>query len=159
MVTLPTFLPVSEAARKYGLEEAHLRALIEKGKIRAGVVAGEMIVSEEEVQKRAERERDPGTRKEDLPEYQKHSSKKGVGIGFTEAIEKYEVNLSTLYRWYKKGYVKEVKREKGLGGEKIYLDEADVAYCAEVFKSRGGQGKRVFDKKGLPITSKTNFLT
>ncbi len=80
MVTLPTFLPVSEAARKYGLEEAHLRALIEKGKIRAGVVAGEMIVSEEEVQKRAERERDPGTRKEDLPEYQKHSSKKGVGI-------------------------------------------------------------------------------
>ncbi|GAP06189.1 hypothetical protein ATHL_01035, partial [Anaerolinea thermolimosa] len=39
MVTLPTFLPVPEAARKYGLDEARLRALIEKGKIRAGVIA------------------------------------------------------------------------------------------------------------------------
>ncbi len=29
MAALPTFLPVSEAARKYGLEEAHLRQLIE----------------------------------------------------------------------------------------------------------------------------------
>jgi len=154
MIALPTFLPLSEAARKYGLEEARLRELVEEGKIRAGIFPGsdEVLVSEDEVRNEAIQEK--GLRKEDLPEYQKHSSKKGVGIGFTEAIEKYEVNLSTLYRWYKKGYVKEVKREKGLGGEKIFLDEADVAYCAEVFKSRGGQGKRVFDKKGLPLTSK-----
>ncbi len=40
MAALPTFLPLSEAARKYGLDEARLRAMIEKGKIRAGVIAG-----------------------------------------------------------------------------------------------------------------------
>ena len=34
MVTLPTFLPLSEAARKYGMEEARLRTLIETGAAR-----------------------------------------------------------------------------------------------------------------------------
>ncbi|KPL82162.1 hypothetical protein SE15_13870 [Thermanaerothrix daxensis] len=67
MAALPTFLPVSEAARKYGLDEAHLRRLIERGKIRAGVVAGEMVVSEDEV--RVEAIEQKGLRKEDLPKY------------------------------------------------------------------------------------------
>ncbi|MEW6180986.1 MAG: hypothetical protein AB1522_13785 [Chloroflexota bacterium] len=78
MVTLPTFLPVAEAARKYGMEEARLRALIEKGKIRAGVIAGEMVVSEEEV--RGEAIQEKGLRKEDLPEYQKHVHLRGKPI-------------------------------------------------------------------------------
>jgi|GEM_PF-4164517 len=29
---LPTLLPLPEAARKYGLDEAHLRSLVEKGR-------------------------------------------------------------------------------------------------------------------------------
>ncbi|GAP12248.1 hypothetical protein BECAL_03452 [Bellilinea caldifistulae] len=155
MVTLPTFLPVAEAARKYGLEEARLRQWIEKGKIRAGVVAGEMVVSEDEV--RVEAIQEKGLRKEDLPEYQKHAHLKGCSIGFTEAVDKYKINLSTLQRWYKKGLIAEVKRERGLGGEKIFLDEADLAYCVEVYRAKGGRGKWLFDKQGLPYQPKGKY--
>ncbi len=153
MLTLPTFLPLSEAARKYGLDETRLRQLIEAGKIRAGTVTGEVVVSEEEVRSEAIQEK--GLRKEDLPEYQIHAHLRGHSIGFTEALGRYNINLSTLYRWYKKGFIRETKREKGLGGEKIFLDEADVAYCVEVYRRRGGQGKRVFNREGMPYKPKT----
>jgi predicted DNA-binding transcriptional regulator AlpA len=156
MVALPVFIPLSEAARKYGLEEARLRALIEKGKIRAGVVAGEMVVSEEEV--RGEAIQQKGLRKEDLPEYQKHAHLKGRGISLPKAVEKYGLNPSTIFRWYKKGIIAEAGREIDLGGERILYDEADVAYCSEIYSKSGGQGRRVFDKNGLPYKPKTGPL-
>ncbi|HAD07013.1 MAG TPA: hypothetical protein DCE76_07610, partial [Anaerolineaceae bacterium] len=137
---------------KYGLEEARLRQLVEKGKIRAGVIAGEMVVSEDEVRNQAV------IRKEDLPEYKKHAHLHGIPIGFTEASDKYGINLSSLQRWFKKGIIAEVKRERTIGGEKIYLNEADVAYCAEIYHSRGGKGKWLFDKNGLPYKPKTGPL-
>ncbi len=152
MVTLPVLIPLSEAARKYGLDETRLRQLIEEGKIRAGVIAGEMFVNEDEVREQTI------TRKEDLPEYKKHEHLKGVPIGFTEASEKYGIYLSSLQRWYKKGIIAEIRRERTIGGEKIYLDEADVAYCAEVYRVRGGQGRWLFDENGLPYRPKTGPL-
>ncbi len=156
MAALPTFLPLPEAARKYGLEEARLRTLIEKGKIRAGVIAGEMVVNEEEV--RGEAIQEKGLRKEDLPEYQMHAHLKGNGISLPQAVEKYGLNPSTIFRWYKKGIIAEVGREIDLGGEKILYDEADIAYCSEIYKKFGGQGKRIFDKNGLPYKPKTGPL-
>ncbi|MFZ6019427.1 MAG: hypothetical protein ACOYXO_07420 [Chloroflexota bacterium] len=57
MVTLPTLIPLSKAARKYRLEEACLRQLVERGKNRAAMVTGEMVVSEDEVKERASSER------------------------------------------------------------------------------------------------------
>ena len=155
MVTLPTFLPLSEAARKYGMEETRLRTLIEKGKIRAGVVAGEMVVSEEEVQKRAEQEQGSGIKKEDLPEYQKHVHLQGVGIGIAEAARKYNLAFSTVQNWVKVGYVKKIKQE----GQKILIDEADVAYCNEVYRSRGGtRGRWLFKPDGTPYKPKTRIM-
>lgn len=158
MVTLPTFLPLSEAARKYGLEEDRLRALVEKGKIRAGVLPGsdEVLVSEDEVRSEAIQEK--GLRKEDLPEYQKHAHLKGKGISLSKAVEKYGLNPSTIFRWYKKGIIAEVGREVDLGGERILYDEADIAYCHEVYLRAGGQGRRVFDRNGLPYKTKTGPL-
>ncbi|NPV86321.1 MAG: hypothetical protein HPY45_09975 [Anaerolineae bacterium] len=156
MLTLPTFLPLSEAARKYGLDETRLRQLVETGKIRAGTVTGEVIVSEEEV--RGEAIQEKGLRKEDLPEYQKHAHLKGKGISLSKAVEKYGLNPSTIFRWYKKGIIAEVGREVDLGGERILYDEADIAYCHEVHRRAGGQGRRVFDKNGLPHQAKTGPL-
>ncbi|GIV64795.1 hypothetical protein [Bellilinea sp.] len=148
MVTLPTLIPISEAARKYGLDEAHLRQLVEKGKIRAGVVAGEMVVSEEEVRSESV------TRKEDLPEWKQFAHLNDKGIGLAEAAEKYRVNIPTIYRWYKTGIIKEIGRKTVRGGTKILLNEADVAYCVFVYQtSRWSQGKRVFNKSGLPYTT------
>jgi predicted site-specific integrase-resolvase len=145
MVTLPTFLPIPEAARKYGLEEARLRQLVEKGKIRAGVVAGEMVVSEEEV-------RGEIRRKEDLPEYRQFDNLKGKPIWILKAAEDYRIPFSTLRGWVKKGYIKVIGRQ----GKRVLLDEQDVAYCSKVY--RKGQGKWLFDENGVPYKPKTEPL-
>jgi len=153
MATLPTLIPLSEAARKYGLDEGRLRELVEKGKIRAGRLPGsdEVLVSEDEVQKRAEKEQDSGVRKEDLPEYQKHAHLKGIGIGIAEASRKYKIPFSTVHRWVKLGYVKQI----GVNGQKSLIDEADIAYCNEVYKKRkGSRGKWLFKRDGTPYNPK-----
>uniref|UniRef100_A0A7C4L3E0 Helix-turn-helix domain-containing protein n=1 Tax=Bellilinea caldifistulae TaxID=360411 RepID=A0A7C4L3E0_9CHLR len=152
MVTLPTFLPVAEAARKYGLEEARLRELVEKGKIRAGVVAGEMVVSEEEV--RGEAIQEKGLRKEDLPEYQMHAHLKGKAIWIREAERQYKVPADTLSEWCRKGYI----RKLGAEGKKVLLDEADVAYCSKIYERTRGQGRRIFNPDGTPYKPKSGLF-
>ncbi|HAD05681.1 MAG TPA: hypothetical protein DCE76_00815 [Anaerolineaceae bacterium] len=153
MVTLPTFLPVAEAARKYGMEEARLRALIEKGKIRAGVVAGEMVVSEDEV--RVEAIQEKGLRKEDLPEYQMHAHLKGKPIWISEAARQYKVLPQTLWKWVKAGYIRQI----GIKGNKTLIDEADVAYCVEIYRKHGKPGRILFNPDGTPYKPKTGLLT
>ena len=140
MFTLPTFLPFSEAARKYGMEEAHLRQLIEKGKIRAGVVAGEMVVSEEELRETVV------TRKEDLPEYSEFKHLEGIPISISEAEGKYGVPNPTIVRWVQRGFIRVI----GTEGRKKLINERDIAYCANVYKKNQGQGKWIFSKNGTP---------
>jgi excisionase family DNA binding protein len=155
MVTLPTLIPISEAARKYGLDEAHLRTLVEKGKIRAAMVGGEVVVSEDEVKKRAEKENGNGEKKENLLEYQKNAHLQGVGIGIAEAARKYNLAFSTVQNWVKVGYVKKIRQE----GQKILVDEADVAYCNEVYRSRGGtRGRWLFKPDGTPYEPKKRAM-
>lgn len=153
-LTLPTYLPIAEAARKYGMSVRHLKALINDGTIKAAMVMDNLVVDEDEVRAKTVQ------RKEDLPEYKKHASLKGNEIGLSEAANKYGVNAITIFGWFKKGIISEIRRVTGLGGEKILLDEADVAYCVEVYKSIGGrQGKRVFDEHGMPYKPGTGRLT
>ena len=152
MFTLPTFLPLSEAARKYGLDEAHLRQLVEKGKIRAGVVAGEMVVSEEEV--RGEAIQEKGLRKEDLPEYQKNAHLRGIGIGINEAAKEFQIPYVTIYQWMSSGVIKKLGRQ----GQKVLLDKADVAYCAEIYRKKGVKGRKLFNPDGTPYKSKRETL-
>ena len=155
MATLPVFIPLSEAARKYGLDEDYLRQMVEKGKIRAGVVAGEMVVSEEQVKERAEREYGTGEKKEDLLEYQKNAHLQGIGIGIAEAARKYNLAFSTVQNWVKVGYVKKIRQE----GQKILIDEADVAYCNEIYRSRGGtRGRWLFKSDGTPYEPKRRTM-
>ncbi len=84
MAALLVLLPLSEAARKYGVSEARLKTLIENGKIRAAMIGDEVVVSEEEARAAA-------VRKEDLPEYKKHAHLKGVPIWISEAERKYNI--------------------------------------------------------------------
>jgi len=47
-----------------------------------------------------------------------------------------------------------------LGGEKrILYVEADIAYCAEIYRKLGRRGRKIFDKEGLPYKSKTGIFT
>ncbi|WP_322510108.1 hypothetical protein [Anaerolinea sp.] len=149
MVALHTLISLSEAARKYGLEENHLRALVEKGNIRAGVIAGEMVVSEDEVRDQAV------IRKEDLPEYKKHTHLKGKPIWISDAERKYRIPNPTIWRWMKSGIIARLE----MGGNKTLLDEAGVAYCTEIYHSRNPkQGRQLFDDRGLPYKPKAGPL-
>ncbi|WP_322508299.1 hypothetical protein [Anaerolinea sp.] len=152
MVALPTFLPLSEAARKYGLDESHLRHLIEKGKIRAGVVAGEMVVSEDEV--RGEAIQEKGLRKEDLPEYQKHAHLKGKPIWISKAARDYQIPHPTILKWVRAGIIRTLGRE----ANRLLVDESDVAYCAEIYRKRGKPGRILFNPDGTPYKPKTGPL-
>lgn len=149
MAALPTFLPLPEAARKYGLDEARIRALVDSGTIKAAMVGDTVVVQESEVQNSGK-----PLRKEDLPEWKKHAHLHGNEIGVGEGSRKYDIPVSTLHRWALKNIVKIIGRE----GQKVLLDEADVAYAAEVYKKRKGQGKWLFDDNGLPYKPKTGPL-
>ncbi|MFN7037584.1 MAG: hypothetical protein ACK4SN_14595 [Bellilinea sp.] len=126
-----------------------MRQLVEKGKIRAGVIAGEMVVSEDEV--RGEAIQEKGLRKEDLPEYQKHAHLKGQAIWIRKAEEKYGIPNQTLWRWMKSGII----RYLGKSGNKVLVDEADVAYCNEIYQQRGKQGRVLFNPDGTPYKPNT----
>lgn len=152
MVALPTFLSISEAARKYGLDEARLQALVDEGKIRAGVAMGEVVINEEEVRNEAIQEK--GLSKEDLPEYKKHIHLKGNPIWISEAARRYNIPAPTLTRWVKAGYIKRLR----VDGNKIIVDEADVAYCHEIHKKYGKQGRILFSSDGTPYKPKTSPL-
>lgn len=150
MAALPVYLPIADAARKYGLDEARIRSLVESGTIKAAMVNNTLVVQESEVQ-------NEGTplRKEDLPEWKKHAHLKGTPIWISEAERKYGIANPTIWRWAKSGIIARL----GMDGNKALIDEADMAYCAEIYHSRDTkQGRRLFDSNGLPYKLKTNSL-
>jgi predicted site-specific integrase-resolvase len=150
ILTLPTYLPIAEAAHKYGMSVSRLRALINDGTIKAAMVMNNLVVDEDEVAKTIQR-------KEDLPEYKKHAHLKGKEIWVSEAARKYNLLQATVSKWVKAGIIKQI----GTKGNKILIDEADVAYCAEIYHSiqAGKQGRTLFDDKGLPYKPKTGPLS
>jgi len=89
--------------------------------------------------------------KEDRPEWQKVKHLQGVGIHLSEAARKYSIPLGTISRWVKRGLISVI----GYDGNKTILNEADVAYLKEIYKTRGGRGRRVFGDDGLPYIPKT----
>ncbi len=150
MAALPTYLPLPEAARKYGLDESRIRALVESGTIKAAMVGDTVVVQESEVQNSGK-----PLRKEDLPEWKKHAHLKGTPIWISEAERKYNIPNPTIWRWMKSGIIARL----GMDGNKTLIDEVDVAYCAEIYHSRNAkQGRRLFDSNGLPYKLKTGPL-
>ena len=101
---------------------------------------GEMVVTEESLP----------LKKEDLPEYKKYLHLKGVGIGIAEAARKYSLNVSSVHRWAQSDYIARL----GMDKNKVLLDEADVAYCSEIYHQRRGKGKWLFNPDGTPYKPK-----
>jgi hypothetical protein len=91
------------------------------------------------------------TSREETPEYKKFSHLKGVGISINAGARKYNLHSSTVTRWVHKNLIAKVGTEKN----RVLIDEADLAYCAEVQSNRPGQGKWLFDQKGLPYIPET----
>jgi hypothetical protein len=149
-MTLDTFLTLSDAAQKFGMAEASLRALVEKGKIRAGKLpSGDVIVSEQDTLAQKQ------TPKEELPEYKKHAHLKGQEIWISEAARQYNILQATISKWVKAGFVRTLR----VSGNKIIIDEADIAYCAEIYHQRGGPGRWLFNRDGTPYKPKADVLS
>lgn len=147
-MVLPTYIPIVDAAKKYGYALDELKKLALSGKINAVMLPdGDVIVSETSVK--------ANLKKEDLPEYQKYIKLKGTGLGVRESAEKHNIPLSTLQGWVQKGIVAVI----GEQGRKKLLDQADVSYCAEIYEAVGGQGRRIFDDDGTPYKPKTGPLS
>jgi hypothetical protein len=146
MAALPIYISIPEAASRLGVDEANLRRLVSAGRMKAITLNGEIAVSEESIGKKSAPASVPGIQKSDLPEYKKFAHLAGVEIGVGEAARKYKVATSTMYKWYRSNYI------QGLGqiGQKVLLNEQDVAYCAEIYHANAGQGKWLFNKDGTP---------
>ena len=139
---LPTYIPLDEAAATYRLDRDVLTQAVENDIIRAvKTTRGGILVAEGDVVQI--------TSHDQLREQFKHL--RGVGLGIAEAARKYGIPNPTISRWAKAGYIARI----GTEGQKVLVDEADVAYCAEVYRLQGGkQGKRIFDKNGRPYQLK-----
>jgi hypothetical protein len=77
----------------------------------------------------------------------------GQAITVTEAANKYNLNRDTILWWKNKGFITTIR-----SGYQMTIDEADVAYCAEIYHQRKDSGigfrSPLLDKDGLPYTLK-----
>ena len=147
-MTLPIYIPVTEAAEKYGYDLDELKKMARSGKINAAVLPdGDMVVSDASIKAKT-------LKKEDLPEYKKFADLADEVTWGSKAERDYEIPTPTISRWVKSGYIK----KRGVQGRKVLLSAQDVAYCAEIYKTRGGQGKRIFAENGTPYVPKTGPL-
>lgn len=89
--------------------------------------------------------------KTDLPEYTRFAHLRGQEIHQAAAARKYKVSRINIINWTKRGYI----RILGKSGQKIMLDEQDVAYCATVYHDRGSQGVWLFNPDGTPYSPKS----
>jgi hypothetical protein len=151
-LNIPTYLPLRTAAQKYGLSEKVLTQLVQTGKIEAvKLPSGELLVSAENGQLR--------TKDEIIA--QEFAHLRGQAISASEASRKYSkkygipIPYQNFSRWADSGYIAIKSR-----GYRLQLDEADVAYCAEIYaekyKEYDGQmqGVPVFDEDGNPYQVK-----
>lgn len=141
---MDTYLTISEAASIAQVDEKMLYELVQCGKIRASMLAtsGTTLVNQDDLQNLLPREQ--------REEYKKHAHLAGKGISMRQASQQYGIPHQTISRWVDKGYIKVINHE----GRAVLIDEADMAYCAEIYKANPGQGKWLFTQNGKPYTKK-----
>ncbi len=139
-----TYITIPEAVRKYGVSREALLERIKSGKISAAKLpGGGYLVAENEI--------DPSLniKREDFEHL------RGRKISMSEASKNYGIPHPTFSRWTKSGFIKVLER-----GYRTILDEADVAFCAAVYKAKykfyDGKisGVNIFDEHGNPFQSK-----
>ncbi len=140
---LPQYIPLAEAARRYGIPEETLKRAVESGTIRAVQLGEEVAVAEQDIQS-VSIDRDAL--------WQQASKWEGQVIGIEEAQELYGLNKQSIYRWIAKGYIRVVKDIRGGGrGRKRLLNKADVVYIALLKEKLGTRrGRRLLTPETLP---------
>lgn len=139
------YLRLPEAARLVGVRKSQLIESIEAGKLIPVIVDGKPAVRPGDVLN--------SLPKDQRPEYKKFAHLRGNALGIAEAARKYELKHQTLSNWVKRGHVKQLGRDPN-HAQKILVDEADVAYCAEIQKQRPGAGRWTLGQDHTPYTPK-----
>lgn len=151
-----TYLSLEEAARKYDVAEKVLTQLIAAGMIETHETpTGDVLV----VVEKNGNGQEPQTKEEIIAE--KFADLRGQTISASEASRKYSkihhvpISHVLFSRWARAGYITVMNR-----GYRLEMDEAEVAYCAEIFAQKyqeyGGSmsGVRIFDEDGNPYQLK-----
>jgi len=116
---LPTYIPLNQAATRYGVNVAMLRRAVESGIMRAvKTPEGRILVADEDISE------DVSVIVETDPEL------KGNPIRVTEAAEKYGVSHANLSNWSRKGYIRVLEQAPKI----LLLDEGDVQHAVEIFR-------------------------
>ena len=149
MAALGTLGPVKSLAKRLEVTEADLRTMIEKGKINLGIAPNGEIMVEENPQADDINAQLAAIRREDFEHLRQNR------ISVTEGASKYNLHRDTVRIWVKKGYIVPLDIPKGRGrGSRMILDEADVAYCAEIHNTRQQAGvyagAPLLDEQGKP---------
>ena len=139
---LERFVSMHTAQKTINLTMETVEDLIEDGTLRAAVMPDDSIgVSWTSIEAILPRE--------ELPDYKKFSHLQGTPISISEGSRKYDIATPTITRWMQRGFITRL----GKDGRRTLLDEAEMAYCAFVYRQSRGQGKRAFDEQGRPIRS------
>jgi hypothetical protein len=145
-LAVPTFIPLVEATRKYNLSEDALTRLIQDGRIDAAQLpSGELVVSDSDLG-------EAKTKEQIIEEEYGHLRRKPITV--SQASKKYSIPGTTIRNWIANGYIETVGNSYPMS-----LDEATVAYCASVYRSRKkagipGFGAPLLDEIGLPYELK-----
>lgn len=95
---------------------------------------------------------DAMTKTKDQIIQEKYSSLAGQPITASEAADKYDVHRRTIFKWIDKGYLTVLEPEPVM-----QVDEAEVAYCVDVYKERRDKipkGVPLLGEDGLPYQLK-----
>jgi hypothetical protein len=131
---LEKLIPLPQAAARLGLTVEALTRLVDSGTIKANIHEGVVLIPESQVKQAITREQ--------------FVHLKGTPITMAEASEKYGPTVKTIWSWVARKYIAKLD-----DAYPVHVDEADVAYCAAVYKSRG-KSSRLFDEAGRPYVLK-----
>ncbi len=148
--TVPTYLPLPEAAKKYNIPENRLTRMIQDGRIEgAQLPSGELLVSDDDLSQ--------AKTKEQIIE-ERFTHLQGQPITISDAASKYKLEGRTIRFWVDQGYVHIIETTYP-----VKVNEAEVAYCAEVHHNRKNSGSRsgapLLDENGLPYQLKRPDLS
>lgn len=135
---IPTYLPLADAAQKYGVSEMVLTQLILAGKIEAiQLPTGELLVAAD-----TNGHKIPTKDETILKEF---AHLRGQWITVSEASTKYHVPGTTIREWINLEYV-----QTKVDSYPMKLNEAEIAYCAKIHNERKTSGSR----SGVPLLNK-----
>jgi len=143
---LPTIIPLAQAVERSGLPESVLQRHIEAGTLQAQQLSnGEVYVNADQAEKLASKQ---------AIIQEKFGHLVGQGISLTQAARKYKVSRPTIRNWvYRNKYVHLIDTDS----YPQLADEAEVAYCAEIYHQRKAinfrAGAPLLDEYGLPYTN------